>query len=106
MNNMKIKMFDNPIKTSGYLDDIDLHKVLEKRINAFIFIRTKYEFENKWDYSIEYVEYDMDCCLWVFEYDWFEGQDQVEFLGWIDYPTSLSSDEIKTLYELLKNIES
>lgn len=46
-----------------------------------VYLRYKYDFEKEWDYSIECASY--DCCrdavCWL--NDWYEGQQNVEFLA-------------------------
>lgn len=46
-------------------------------------VRYKYEWETKWRYSNEYLEFDWMCCGWCWLDDWNEGQQDVEFLGFI-----------------------
>lgn len=45
-----------------------------------VYLRQKYDFEEKWCYSIEYCFHDIsnDCLTW--EFDWNEGQ-KVEYLA-------------------------
>ena len=45
-------------------------------------VRYKYSFEEKWTYSNEYLEYDGPAG-WCWIYDWYEGQQDVEFLGFM-----------------------
>lgn len=46
-------------------------------------VRYKYEWVSKWIYSNEYLEWEGNTGDWCWLKDWNEGQEDVEFLGFI-----------------------
>ena len=104
---MKIEIFDKPIKTTGYFRDLDIGDILKGRDSALVFIRLKYELEDEWFYTLELIELDdipgTYDSAWIWESDWYEGEEYVEFLGWMDDIRILSSPSTKDFYEKIKN---
>lgn len=46
-------------------------------------VRYKYKWETEWTYGNEYLEFNGNDFDWVWLKDWNEGQEDVEFLGFI-----------------------
>ena len=75
------------------------------RKDCIIKIRCKYACETRWEILNElvcyYESYDGMRDVWEWQYDWFEGQDDVEILGYIpidsvDVPILYKSSEWST----------
>lgn len=80
--------FQNPIIN----DDNELinriNKVsdnIEKVISrVFVLLRYKYDCDKEWDYAFEYFYLYWPKQDWMWENDWYEGQENVEYLGFVD----------------------
>ena len=82
---MGIEKFDFPV-----LRFVELAEKTEDELRRFIIdndassflvcLRAKYSRDKEWEYMIEFCrQYEYDGIMW--EMDWFEGQQQVEYLG-------------------------
>lgn len=81
------------------------NKLLEKQplTDKLVFLKYKYSHERNWTVSNEYLEVCVDSennYAWL--YDWYEGQEEVEIIGFINIDNSnLQALQIK----YMKNIE-
>ena len=106
-----ITLFDiKPLKkhTSGNKNDFivktfdELEECLKKyqkeekifRTTFIVFLRKKYDWEKEWHYINSLLTYDVNNNCWLWEWDWNEGQQDIEYLGFLD------------LEEITENIEN
>ena len=82
----------------------EFYKWLEKQPvleDKLVYMRYKYSWEDRWTYSNEYLEVDMNVDgYYIWLNDWNEGQEDVEILGCIDV-----SDIDVPLFNLQKESE-
>ena len=82
MNEIKIPSIEFVRLKKGITEEELYDYMAENDDGGFlVYLRYKYDFEKEWDYSIECASY--DCCrdavCWL--NDWYEGQQNVEFLA-------------------------
>ena len=82
MNEIKIPSIEFVRLKKGITEE-ELNDYMEENDEGsfLVYLRYKYDFEEEWDYSIECASY--DCCrdtvCWL--NDWYEGQQNVEYLA-------------------------
>lgn len=82
---MNIEKFDFPVlrfvEFAEKTEDELRRFIIDNDASSFLVcLRAKYSRDNEWEYMIEFCrQYEYDGIMW--EMDWFEGQQQVEYLG-------------------------
>lgn len=61
-----------------------------------VWIKLKYKHEKEYDYIVEYLSYEGDYNCYAWEYDWHEGQEDVEVLDYMAL-YELNIDRINTI---------
>ena len=97
-----VKIFEEPIKTTGYLRDLDLEELLGFLFDGYMIIKQKYKHEDDYELCIEKLDYDYHRDVWLWENDWYEGQDDVLLLGYFSDFCGWSDKEQMRFIDFLK----
>ena len=101
----KIKLFDEPIKTEGYCEGVDLLKLFDYETNGYLLLKYKYSHEKDFEEDVVLVEYDIDKGHWIFENDYWEGQEEVYIMGYINHHYNWNLKDILKIGKLLNENE-
>ena len=82
MNEIKIPSIEFVRLKKGITEE-ELNDYMEENDEGsfFVYLRYKYDFEEEWNYSIECASYDYCRFTVCWLNDWYEGQQNVEYLA-------------------------
>ena len=100
-----VKIFDEPIKTTGYLEDINMDSFFaleygELDFEGYVIIKQKYDSEDEYEYF--FTRFDYTCGINHWETDWYEGQQEVWLLGYFESPSHWFMSDFDSLLNFLK----
>lgn len=97
---LKIKLFDEPIKTEGYCEGVDLFDLFDNDVDGYLLLKYKYKHETDFEEDIVKVEYDFETESWIFENDYWEGQEEVYIMGYMNHHYNWTFQDILTIMKL------
>ena len=100
-----VKIFDEPIRTTGYLEDICMDSFFaleygELDFEGYVIIKQKYDSEDEYEYF--FTRFDYTCGISHWETDWYEGQQEVWLLGYFESPSHWFMSDFDILLNFLK----
>lgn len=98
-----IKWFNKPILNSDEMIETLIQRENKKTWHCCfaIIIKNKYNFEKEYNYDCVQLNYDPNTNSWIWEWDWDEGQQCVEFIGYINIEKYF--DEVEEYVERMQN---
>lgn len=97
MNDIKIPSIEFVRLKKGITEE-ELNDYMEENDDGsfFVYLRYKYDFEEEWTYSIECASYDYCRFTVCWLNDWYEGQQNVEYLAISKLGENMTAEETCT----------